>query len=116
MLQGPLAVNQQPFRAFVQGGLPQGAVLPEGVTLLERIPSGHKVALRDIATGEPVRRYDVTIGYAAEDLPAGTWVNETRLSMPAAPGVEDLPISTNLAPSVYQGPTTKTTRSFSSLE
>jgi galactarate dehydratase len=78
------------------GGLAQGAVLPEGVTLLERIPSGHKVALRDIATGEPVRRYDVTIGYAAEDLPAGTWVNETRLTMPAAPGVEDLPISTNL--------------------
>lgn len=80
-----------------EGGLPAGAVLPDGVALRERIPSGHKVALTDIAEGAEVRRYGVVIGFAVEHLPAGSWVNEHRLTMPAAPGVEALPISTNLA-------------------
>lgn len=76
-------------------GLPQGAKA-DGITLIEKIPQGHKVALRDIAKGAPVRRYDVVIGFAAENLPAGSWVNEARLNMPEAPGLEGLPVATNL--------------------
>jgi galactarate dehydratase len=40
------------------------------------------VALVDLAEGTPVRRYNVVIGYAAQVLPAGSWVNEQRLVMP----------------------------------
>ena len=54
-------------------------------------------ALSDIAEGAPIRRYDVIIGYAAQALPAGSWVNEQRLVMPTPPALEGLPIATNNA-------------------
>ncbi len=76
-------------------GLAEGAVLVSGVTVRERVPQGHKVALTDIAKGAAVRRYNVAIGSAALDLPAGSWVNEARLVMPDAPGLDDLPMATS---------------------
>ena len=75
-------------------GLAAGTETGGGVKLRERVPQGHKVALADIAKGEPVRRYDVVIGYASEDLPAGSWVNENRLAMPEPPGLDGLPLAT----------------------
>ena len=36
--------------------LKPGMVVAEGVTTIERIPAGHKVAIKPIAVGEPVRR------------------------------------------------------------
>jgi galactarate dehydratase len=62
-------------------GLPAGVQLPSGPILRERVPQGHKVALVDLAEGAPVRRYNVVIGYAAQALSAGSWVNEQRLVM-----------------------------------
>src|SRR5690348_18053482 len=50
-------------------GLPAGARLPCGAVLREAVPQGHKVALVDIAESQPVRRYNVVIGYAAGALP-----------------------------------------------
>jgi hypothetical protein len=79
-------------------GAPAGAQLLSGPTLREYVPQGHKVALFDIAHGAPVRRYNVVIGYAAQALPAGSWVNEQRLVMPTPPALEGLPIATNNAP------------------
>jgi galactarate dehydratase len=52
------------------GGLPPGTVFPSGLTLREKVPQGHKVALVDLPAGTAVRRYDVTIGYAEQDIPA----------------------------------------------
>jgi galactarate dehydratase len=78
-------------------GLPEGTEV-EGLTLRERVPQAHKVALVDIPAGGEVRRYDVVIGRAAEALPAGSWVNEARLDIPAAPGLDDLPVATRTDP------------------
>jgi galactarate dehydratase len=75
-------------------GLKAGTRIPDGPTLREHVPQGHKVALTDIAAGAPVRRYDVIIGHAAEPLPAGSWINEKRLVMPPAPGLDGLPCAT----------------------
>ena len=85
------------------GGLPAGTVLPGGVpgaglTLLEKVPQGHKVALADIPADGEVRRYGVTIGYAAKDLPAGSWVHERVLRIPAARALEGLPMATAKPP------------------
>jgi galactarate dehydratase len=85
------------------GGLPAGTRLPPGVpgaglVLLEKVPQGHKVALEDLAAGAAVRRYDVPIGYALQDIPAGSWVHERRLQMPAARALEGLPMATVAAP------------------
>lgn len=80
------------------GGLPAGTVMPDGLVLRDKVPQGHKVALVDIPAGQPVRRYDVTIGVALQDLPAGSWVHERLLELPAARPLEGLPIATRRAP------------------
>ena len=40
------------------GGLAAGTVLPDGLTLVDRVPQGHKVALVAIAQDAPVLRYN----------------------------------------------------------
>lgn len=52
----------------------------EGVTTLQNVPAGHKMAARFIAKGEPVLKYNTTIGFAAEDLPAGTWMHSHNIA------------------------------------
>jgi galactarate dehydratase len=81
------------------GGLPAGTQLSDGLMLRSRVPQGHKVALVDIARESAVVRYGVPIGYAVEAIPAGSWVYERLLRMPAARGLDDLPMAT-LAPTV----------------
>src|SRR6185436_4468191 len=76
------------------GGLPAGTRFEDGLTLVEKVPQGHKVALVDLAAGDAVLRYDVTIGRAKQAIPAGSWVHERLLDMPAARSLEGLPIST----------------------
>src|SRR5213083_482662 len=80
------------------GGLPAGTQFPGGLTLVERVPQGHKVALVDFAPGDPVMRYNVVIGRAAKAIPAGSWVHEKLLEIPAARSLEGLPVSTVKAP------------------
>jgi altronate hydrolase len=53
----------------------------EGVSALEAIPSGHKMATRDVSAGEPVLKYGQAIGVAKTDIPAGAHVHEHNLAM-----------------------------------
>ena len=76
------------------GGLPAGTVLPNGLTLRDQVPQGHKVALVDVPADTPVWRYGVAIGYALKDIAAGSWVHERLLQMPSARSLDDLPIAT----------------------
>lgn len=80
------------------GGLTAGAMFADGLTLVDAIPQGHKVALRDLAEGDPVTRYNVTIGYASCAIVKGSWVSEKVLRLPPARGLDDLPVGTRLAP------------------
>jgi galactarate dehydratase len=75
------------------GGLPAGTEV-DGVTLLDRIPQGHKVSLGDIPKGKAVLRYNVPIGYAKDHIAAGRWVHERLLDMPAARELVGLPMAT----------------------
>ena len=76
------------------GGLAAGSVLPSGLVLRDRVPQGHKVALVDIAAGAAVLRYGIPIGHALKDIAAGSWVHERLLQMPAARGLDGLPMAT----------------------
>jgi galactarate dehydratase len=77
-----------------QGGLPAGTVLPDGLTLRDAVPQGHKVALVDLPEGGAVLRYGIPIGYALKDIPAGSWVHERLLQMPSARELDNLPMAT----------------------
>jgi len=82
------------------GGLSAGSVLPSGLVLRDRVPQGHKVALVDIGADAPVLRYGIPIGHAMKDIAAGSWVHERLLRMPAARGLEGLPIATVKPPTL----------------
>ena len=79
-----------------------GLILDEDRTLslpcTQDIPLGHKVALRDLAKGDPVRRYNVAIGFALEDIGAGRWVHEQLIALPQARALDALPMATRRAP------------------
>ncbi len=98
MNSAPLFITMHPADnvAIVvnDGGLPAGAVFANGLRLVQAVPQGHKVALTDLPRGSVVRRYNVTIGTALKDLPAGSWVNEAVLDMPAARSLDALPLAT----------------------
>ena len=46
-----------------------------GVTLIEDIPAGHKVALTKIGSGQNIIKYGSPIGHALSDIQAGSWVH-----------------------------------------
>ncbi len=45
----------------------------------EKIPFGHKFALRRISKGDNVLKYGEAIGEAAQDIEPGTWVHVHNL-------------------------------------
>ncbi len=96
----PMHENDNVAIVVNDGGLPAGTVFANGLTLLEAIPQGHKVALSDLAQDDPVIRYNVTIGYALRALKKGSWISESVLRMPAARELVGLPIATRKAPVV----------------
>lgn len=58
-----------------------GGTQVEGVTARGLIPPGHKIAVRDIAAGQPVRRYNQIIGFASKAIAAGEHVHVHNLWM-----------------------------------
>ncbi|MHA6194356.1 UxaA family hydrolase [Pseudomonas wadenswilerensis] len=59
----------------------EGLELPEGIVVRQAIPAGHKVAARDIAQGEALRRYGQIIGFASQAIAAGDHVHVHNLAM-----------------------------------
>jgi altronate hydrolase len=51
------------------------------VAVATRVPAGHKVAVRDVDAGQPVRRYNQIIGFATRDIRAGEHVHVHNLAM-----------------------------------
>jgi altronate hydrolase len=64
-------------RANVPGGT---FVASENVTTREDVPAGHKIAVRALARGEPVLKYNTVIGFAAEDIEPGTRVHSHNIA------------------------------------
>ena len=58
-----------------------GGATVENITVKGLIPPGHKVATRDIAAGEPVRRYNQIIGFASKAIAAGEHVHTHNLGV-----------------------------------
>lgn len=54
-------------------------IASEGITVIGLVPPGHKVAVRAIAEGQPVRRYNQIIGTAKQPIAAGQHVHTHNL-------------------------------------
>lgn len=56
-------------------------IAQESVTVAGLIPPGHKMAVRAIAAGQPLRRYGQIIGFASQDIRPGQHVHVHNLAM-----------------------------------
>jgi galactarate dehydratase len=81
-------------------GLKRGAIVLEDVELIEDIPMGHKVALQSLDEGDEVIRYGHVIGYANKPLQKGSWINESNISLPQPPNLEDIPYIQRTIPAI----------------
>lgn len=45
------------------------------IRAMEKVPQGHKIALKNLAKGETIIKYGVAIGRATADIPSGSWVH-----------------------------------------
>lgn len=76
--------------------LPAGTKTESGVVTRDPIPQAHKIALVDIPAGGEIIRYGVVLGYAKNDIPAGSWINEHMLDLPESPALTDMPWGTDI--------------------
>ena len=51
----------------------------ETITTAATIPAGHKIALKPVANGEPVRKYGQIIGFAEGDIAEGEQIHSHNL-------------------------------------
>jgi altronate hydrolase len=62
--------------------LPAGTmVTKENVRASVRVPAGHKIAVRAVAKGKPVHRYNQIIGFATQDIAPGDHVHVHNVAM-----------------------------------
>ena len=93
---------------IARSSLPPGMVVADGVTTVERIPAGHKVAIKPIAVGEPVRRYGQIIGFATVPIAPGQHVHTQNCGMgdfakDYAYGVDVKPVPNFDLPATFEG-------------
>ena len=78
--------------AVARKSLAQGVrVETLGLDAFEEIPSGHKIARRAIAKGEPVLKYGQVIGIATQAIAAGAHVHTHNVAMPDSHASSELP-------------------------
>ncbi|MBN8902285.1 MAG: altronate dehydratase, partial [Rhodospirillales bacterium] len=85
-----------------------GTSVGDNVATTERIPAGHKVAVRAIAPGEAIRRYGQIIGFASKPISPGQHVHVQNCEMgdfakDYAYGVDARPTDFFATPATFQG-------------
>jgi altronate hydrolase len=85
-----------------------GTPIADGVVAAERIPAGHKIAVRPIAPGDPVRRYGQIIGFATQAVEPGRHVHVHNMGMgdfakDYAYGEDARPTAMVNTPATFQG-------------
>ncbi len=91
-----IKVHERDNVAIPVEAAPKGTVLEGGLVLREDIPQGHKIALRDLAEGEAVVRYGVTLGYLLKAVPAGGLINEHTLKAAPTPELDGMAWGTDI--------------------
>jgi altronate hydrolase len=85
-----------------------GVAVTENVVTSDRIPAGHKVAIRPIAEGEAIRRYGQIIGFATTPIAPGQHIHTHNCGMgdfsrDYAYGVDATPTPNFDLPATFEG-------------
>jgi altronate hydrolase len=85
-----------------------GTKVADGVVSVGRIPAGHKVAVRALEPGEPIRRYGQIIGFATAPIAPGEHVHVQNCGMgdfakDYAWGVDAVPTEYANTPATFMG-------------
>jgi altronate hydrolase len=75
-----VAIARVDLPAGLEIALQAGQEPPSLLTVRHPIPAGHKVAIRRVGGGEPVRRYGQVIGLATHEIVPGEWVHTHNLA------------------------------------
>jgi altronate hydrolase len=78
-------------------------IADEAVTVTGLVPPGHKLAVRPVAKGAPVRRYDQIIGFATRDIRPGEHVHLHNMGIGAEHGAfaRDYAFCADAKPTAY---------------
>jgi altronate hydrolase len=76
-----IRLHDQDSVVIARATLLPGTEIAPGIPATQRIPAGHKVAVRPIAQGEPIRRYGQIIGFAAMPIAPGQHVHVHNCGM-----------------------------------
>src|SRR6201996_4968812 len=83
--------------------VPAGTLIDEdGLTVQNPVPAGHKIAVRNISSGEAVRRYNQIIGFASKPILAGEHIHVQNLKVETF--VRDYAFCTDARPTIYVHP------------
>lgn len=93
-----IKIKEEDNVAIAVHDLAAGTEILPGIVTRQNIPQAHKIALKDLAAGEEIRRYGVVLGTAIDPIPAGSWINEHMLYLPQSPALDDMPFGTNIKP------------------
>ena len=88
--------------------LPGTVLTSLGVTVTGLVPPGHKVALRALAAGQPVRRYNQVIGHTSAAVAIGAHVHSHNLRFAAFEraaevGADAVPVRQAAQPAMFEG-------------
>lgn len=105
LVKSVVKMDEKDNVAIALHDLKKGEKIQE-ITLQDNIPQAHKIALCDLKKGDSVIRYGVVLGYAKDDIKAGSWINENSLNLPDAPGLFDMEYGTNIVENLPDPPRT----------
>jgi galactarate dehydratase len=88
-----------------------GTEIMDGIVTAQDIPQAHKIALCDIPAGGSIIRYGVVLGYAVNLIEKGAWINETMLTLPTPPSVDEMVFGSNIVTELPE-PTATTWRGY----
>lgn len=77
-------------------GIQEKTIIRDHIQTIEFIPQSHKVALKDFEIGDEIIRYGEVIGYAKHYIPKGSWIDESKVTLPIAPNLDELPVATQV--------------------
>ena len=82
----------------------RGSRFENGLTALDDIPQGHKIALLPLKKGDAIIRYGSIIGYLKCGVQPGRLISEDMLDVPAMPSLDNMPWGTNIKTELPEAP------------